>query len=102
MMKIEGSRRGETAADVFDWKMVPEVDSLELERWLGTTGEVERGFPLAIALQVHDEIEEKFTMPGKADALLMAECRGGIKALKRFCQIYSATIRRTEPANQDR
>lgn len=84
--------RGESAADVFRWKDVPSVDGLELEKWLGTTGVSERQFPLAVALQVHDELEEKFTSPGKADALLMAECRGGIKALKRFCQIYQCAI----------
>lgn len=83
--------------DIFDWKTVPDVDPLELERWLGTTGGKERGFPLAIALQVHDEIEERFTAAGAVDAMTMAECRGGIRALKRFCQIYSTVIDKMDP-----
>lgn len=81
-----------TAEDIFDWKTVPEVDENELKLWLGATDKVERQFPLAVALQAHDELEQKLLLPGKLDGMALAEIRGGIKALARFAQIYSRAL----------
>lgn len=79
-------------ADIFDWKTVPEVDENELKMWLSATDKVERQFPLAVALQAHDELEQKLLLPGKLDGMALAEIRGGIKALARFAQIYSRAL----------
>ena len=79
-------------SDIFDWKTVPEVDEDELKMWLGATDKVERQFPLAVALQAHDELEQKLLLPGKLDGMALAEIRGGIKALARFAQIYSKSL----------
>ena len=81
-----------TTSDIFDWKTVPEVDEDELKMWLGATDKVERQFPLAVALQAHDELEQKLLLPGKLDGMALAEIRGGIKALARFSQIYSRAL----------
>ena len=78
--------------DVFDWRKVPPVDPQEVENWRGRTDAVELQFPLQLALQVHDELEQELMQPGKLDALRLSEIRGGIKALARFAQVYSATL----------
>lgn len=89
-MKIKlfgGERR-----DIFDWRQIPAVDPDELALWMGSTDAVSRQFPLQIALQVHDELERRMMAEGKMDALQLSEIRGGLKALARFAQIYSAAI----------
>lgn len=74
---------------MFNWSEVPEVDPLELERWMNSTDKPERAFPLAIALQIHDELEYLLMGPSKLDGMQMSEIRGGMKALRRFAQVYS-------------
>ena len=89
-MKIKlfgGERR-----DIFDWREIPAVDPDELALWMGATDAVNRQFPLQIALQVHDELERRMMAEGRLDALQLSEVRGGLKALARFAQIYSAAI----------
>ena len=89
-MKIKlfgGERR-----DIFDWREIPAVDPDELALWMGATDVVSRQFPLQIALQVHDELERRMMSEGRIDTMQLAEIRGGLKALARFAQIYSATI----------
>lgn len=78
--------------DIFDWKTVPPVDPQEVENWRGRTDAVELQFPLQIALQVHDELEQELMQPGKLDALRLSEIRGGIKALARFAQVYNTAL----------
>lgn len=78
--------------DIFDWRKVPPVDPQEVENWRGRTDAVELQFPLQLALQVHDELEQELMQPGKLDALRLSEIRGGIKALARFAQIYNAAL----------
>lgn len=79
-------------SDIFDWREIPAVDPDELALWMGSTDAVSRQFPLQIALQVHDELERRMMAEGKMDALQLSEIRGGLKALARFAQIYSAAI----------
>lgn len=79
-------------SDIFDWREIPVVDPDELALWMGATDAVSRQFPLQIALQVHDELERRMMAEGKMDALQLSEIRGGLKALARFAQIYSAAI----------
>lgn len=85
--------------DVFDWRMVPPVDPQEVENWRGRTDAVELQFPLQLALQVHDELEQELMQPGKLDALRLSEIRGGIKALARFAQTYNTAL--YEPKKPD-
>jgi hypothetical protein len=86
-MRLFSKRR-----DIFDWREIPAVDPDELALWMGATDAVSRQFPLQIALQVHDELERRMMAEGKMDALQLSEIRGGLKALARFAQIYSAAI----------
>lgn len=79
-------------SDIFDWRQIPAVDPDELALWMGSTDAVSRQFPLQIALQVHDELERRMMSEGRIDTLQLSEIRGGLKALARFAQIYSATI----------
>ena len=74
---------------MFDFKSVPDVDPQEVQKWINSFDEVERNFPLALALQVRDEIEEALVKTPSPDALFLAECRGALKALHRFAAIYS-------------
>ena len=85
--------------DVFDWQKVPPVDPQEVENWRGRTDAVELQFPLQLALQVHDELEQELMQPGKLDALRLSEIRGGIKALARFAQTYNTAL--YEPKKPD-
>ena len=78
--------------DIFDWRTVPDVDPDELAMWRSRTDAKERQFPLQVALQVHDELERELMAPTRTDALRLSEIRGGIKALARFAQVYSATL----------
>ena len=78
--------------DVFDWRRVPDVDPEELEIWLARTDAHERNFPLALALQIHDELESELMAKGRMDDARLREIRGGLKALARFAQAYSATL----------
>jgi hypothetical protein len=87
-IRIFGGKR----RDIFDWREIPAVDPDELALWMGATDAVNRQFPLQIALQVHDELERRMMAEGKMDALQLSEIRGGLKALARFAQIYSAAI----------
>jgi len=86
--------------DVFDWRKVPPVDPQEVENWRGRTDAVELQFPLQLALQVHDELEQELMQPGKLDALRLSEIRGGIKALARFAQTYNTAL--YEPTKPDK
>lgn len=89
---ISGDSRERPAFDIFDWRTVPDVDPDELAMWRSRTDAKERQFPLQVALQVHDELERELMAPTRMDALRLSEIRGGIKALARFAQVYSATL----------
>lgn len=89
-----GDSRERPAFDIFDWRTVPDVDPDELAMWRSRTDAKERQFPLQVALQVHDELERELMAPTRLDALRLSEIRGGIKALARFAQVYSATMTR--------
>lgn len=75
--------------DGFDWRSVPAVDPDEVDRWMGATDAKDRQFPLQLALQVHDEIETRLMQPGEVDDADLREARGGLKALKRFAELYT-------------
>lgn len=87
-----------TATDVFDWDSIPfdKIDGDEVAKFIGSTDQLQRQFPLAIAAQVQSELNQKFLAPVKLDALQMAEVRGGCKALARFAQIYTSSLRENE------
>ena len=87
-----GDSRERPAFDIFDWRTVPDVDPDELDMWRSRTDAKERQFPLQVALQVHDELERELMAPVRMDVLRLSEIRGGIKALARFAQVYSATL----------
>jgi hypothetical protein len=79
--------------DIFDWKTVPTVHADELAAWIGATDAKERDFPLAVALQTHDELERELMDAGRMDNARLHEIRGGLKALARFAQIYRAALK---------
>lgn len=88
-----GDSRERPALD-FDWNDVEPPPQLAVEQFLMATTEEQRQFPLAIALQVHDQIESSFTDPRESlNALAMAEHRGGLRALKTFARLYLAATR---------
>ena len=76
----------------FDWRSVPAVDPEEVDRWLGCMDAKDRQFPLQVALQVHDEIERMLMAPGVVDAAELHEARGGLRALRRFAELYSKIL----------
>ena len=76
----------------FDWRSVPAVDPDEVDRWLGCTDAKDRQFPLQVALQVHDEIEARLMQPGEVDDASLREARGGMRALRRFAELYSKIL----------
>lgn len=76
----------------FDWRSVPAVDPDEVDRWLGCTDAKDRQFPLQVALQVHDEIEARLMQPGEVDDADLREARGGMRALRRFAELYSKIL----------
>ncbi|MBQ2630668.1 MAG: hypothetical protein IJG13_13420 [Kiritimatiellae bacterium] len=78
--------------DGFDWRSVPAVDPDEVDRWLGCTDAKDRQFPLQVALQVHDEIEARLMQPGAVDDADLREARGGMRALRRFAELYSKIL----------
>jgi len=84
----------------FDWNDVEPPPARVIESFLSETSSETRQFPLAVALQVHDQIEASFTGrgDGELNALMMAEHRGGLRALKTFAKIYVAAIK---PRRQD-
>ena len=88
-----GDSRERPAFD-FDWNSIVPPSALAVEKFCTATDEETRNFPLAVALQVHDSIEENFTRPetGGMSSLAMAEHRGGIKALKTFAKLYSQAV----------
>lgn len=90
-IKIEFGK-GKSAKDIFDWNTVEAPSAEDIEMWRSRTDAEGRKLPLAIALQVHDELEAKLMAGGKMDALMLSEIRGGIKALARFCQTYQASM----------
>lgn len=92
-MKINVEFGGaKSAKDIFDWNKVPLPSAEDIEMWRSSTDAKYRQFPLAIALQVHDELEAKLLAGGRMDSLQLSEIRGGIKALSRFCQTYQASM----------
>ena len=78
--------------DGFDWRSVPAVDPEEVDRWLGCTDAKDRQFPLQVALQVHDEIEARLMQSGEVEDAELREARGGMRALKRFAELYSKIL----------
>lgn len=78
--------------EVFDWRSVPAVDPDEVARWFGCTDAKDRQFPLQLALQVHDEIEARLMQPGEVDDADLREARGGMRALRRFAELYSKIL----------
>ncbi len=76
----------------FDWRQVPAVDPDEVDRWLGCTDAKDRQFPLQVALQVHDEIEARLMAPLGIDDADLREACGGMRALKRFAELYSKIL----------
>ena len=104
-MKIKFEFGGSTKApqDIFDWSSVELPSAEDIAMWRSRTDAEERKLPLAIALQVHDELEAKLLSGGKLDALMLSEIRGGIKALSRFCQTYQASMSedRINPRRRD-
>ena len=91
-IKIEFGGGVKSAKDIFDWNTVERPSAEDIQMWRSRTDAAERQFPFAIALQVHDELEEKLMASGRLDSLQLSEIRGGIKALSRFCQIYTASL----------
>ena len=91
-IKIEFGGNAKSAHDIFDWSSVELPSAEDVEMWRSRTDVETRKLPLAIALQVHDELEAKLLGGGKMDALMLSEIRGGIKALSRFCQTYQASM----------
>ena len=92
-----------SAKDIFDWNTVERPSADDIALWRSKTDATERQFPLAIALQVHDELESKMLDGGRLDALQLSEIRGGIKALSRFCQTYQASLSedKSKPRRRD-
>jgi len=95
--KLFGNRRESSPARdeneaVFDWRSLPAIEPEAFDGWFGCTDAKDRQLPFQIALQVHDELEEKMMIPGKMDALALSEIRGGMKALSRYCRIYQAIL----------
>lgn len=92
-MKIKVEFGGaKSAKDIFDWNKVQLPSAEDVEMWRSSTDAKDRQFPLAIALQAHDELESKMLDGGRLDALQLSEIRGGMKALARFSQIYQASM----------
>jgi len=85
------------SADIFDWRSVPDANPDDVALWLGRTDAKDRGFPLQVALQVHDELERELMSPSPLEDARLREIRGGLKALARFAQVYGAAINPPRP-----
>lgn len=81
------------ARQIFDWDKVPDPDQDALDTWLNSTDADSRQFPLQIALQVTDELNDVLMGDTVLTPIEMAEIRGGLKTLRRFAQVYDRTIR---------
>lgn len=78
----------------FNWDLVPDIDPMQREQYINITDEVMRSYPLAVALQAHEELVQEMMQGGVIDPRRLSEIRGGMKALKRFATLMYGNVNR--------
>lgn len=83
-------------ADAFEWSNLDPIDAQDVQMYLNSTDAVSKDVPIAIALQIHDRLEEELTETNGIDAMRMSELKGGMKAMKMFAKALTYNVQKAK------